>query len=109
MAGAPFDIVEGLATRETSTAARELLVRQKEFSDRKADANRFIQSREQRLPIEAFRAWRTAVRSGQVPLALAEPPPLELAGYAGAAGELTRAELQLEETLERELSRARAA
>jgi len=109
IAGAPFDILEGLTTRETCTTACELLVRQKEFSDRKADANRFIQSREHRLPAEAFRAWRAAVRSGQVPLALAETPPREFAVYAGAAGQVTRAELQLGETLERELSRARAA
>jgi hypothetical protein len=109
IAGVPFDILEAIATPETFIAARELLVRQKEYAEAKTNAGAFIQAPDHRLPAEAFRAWRAAVRSGQVPLALAEAPPPEFAVYAGAASQVTRAELQVEETLERELSRARAA
>ena len=109
MAGAPFDLLEAIATPETFSAARELLNRQKEFAGAKANAGAVIQSPGRRLPAEAFRAWRAAVRTGQVPIALAEAPPGEFAGYVAAVAELSGAGLHLRETLERELNRARAA
>jgi hypothetical protein len=109
IAGAPFDVLEAIATPQTFVAAREVLVRRKAFAAAKADADTSIQSRERRLPPEAFRAWRAAVRAGQLPIALAEAPPSEFAGYAGAAGEVTRAESHLQQTLERELISARVA
>lgn len=108
MAGVPFDVVEKLATVETAKAARELLVRQTDFAQAKAEVEDLLRHRGHGLSEELFRAWRKAIRSGTM------PPPADQSSHAFAncwecASQVAKAEALLEETLQRELRAAREA
>lgn len=108
MAGVPLEFVENLATRATAEAARQLLVRQSEFAQAKSDVEALLQSRQHGLSEELFRAWRRAIRSGQM------PPPADPASQAFAqcwqcAADVATAESLLQQTLQREVEVARAA
>ncbi len=98
MAGVPFEIVERLATRDASAAARDLLVRQAEFSKAKSDVENLLQTRRHNLSKELFRAWRRTIRSGAMP-----PPPDPPAGVFAScresASKLANAEMSLDQSL----------
>jgi hypothetical protein len=108
MAGVPFEMVEKLATRDASAAARDLLVRQAEFSKAKSDVENLLQSRRHDLSKELFRAWRRTIRSGAIP-----PPPDPPSGVFAicreCASNLASAEMCFDLSLQRELEIARQA
>ena len=66
-AGVSFDHLERLATPAAATAARELLVRQKDFSEAKANVELLLRTRDHGLSDEIFAQWRKAIRAGAVP------------------------------------------
>ncbi|MDQ6911620.1 MAG: hypothetical protein M3119_06595 [Verrucomicrobiota bacterium] len=68
-AGVPFDHLERLATPRATAAARELLVRQREFADAKANVELLLRTRDHGLSDELFAGWRKAIRAGAVPAA----------------------------------------
>jgi hypothetical protein len=108
MAGVPFDVVEQLATVETSRLARELVVRQDEFSRAKTEVESILGRPRHGLSKEMFKAWRQALRSGAI------PPPVDAPSQAFAhcwqcASVLAETEARLDEALQRELELARVA
>jgi len=108
MAGVPFELIERLSTPATSTAARELLVRQEEFEKAKSEIERILRSRRQGLSKEVFRAWHKAIRSGTVP-PIADPPSRPFAICWDCASKLASAERYVDQSLQRELEIAREA
>src|SRR5689334_19033310 len=106
MAGVPFDVVEALATPQTSAAARKSLIRQSEFAITKAKVEQLLQSRRHDLSKEQFQAWRKTVRLGVM------PPPSDpsfgiFADCYTSGFELLKCETELDECLRRELEQAR--
>jgi hypothetical protein len=108
MAGVPFEVIEQLSMCDTTAAAREVLVKQKQFEKAKFEVEYLLRSRSHGLSEELFRAWRKAIRSGAMPPAT-DPPSQAFATYWEAASNLANAESRLERSLEDELSIARAA
>jgi hypothetical protein len=106
MAGVPFDVVEKLATIETTALARELVVRQDEFAKAKAEVEELLRHRGHGLSEELFRAWRKAIRSGTMP-PIGDAPSRAFAHCWECASQLAAAEAALEEALQRELTAAR--
>ena len=107
MAGVPFDVVEELATPETSAAARKFLVSESEFTNAKSRVDELLQSRKHNLLEEQFRAWRKTTRFGSMP-----PPTDPRAGifadcYASGI-ELIKIEAQFADCLNHELGQARS-
>jgi hypothetical protein len=108
MAGVPFDVLENLATIETARLARELVVRQDEFTKAKADVEELLRHRDHGLSKELFQAWRKAIRSGTMPPS-GDAPSRAFAHCWACASGLAEAESRLEESLQRELELARVA
>jgi hypothetical protein len=108
MAGAPFDAVEKLATTGTARAARELIARQTEFSQARAEVERLITNLKPALSKEQFRLWRKAIRSGVRPIS-EDPPSSAFAVFWQTAERVAAAEAVFHRTLENELSTARDA
>jgi len=106
MAGVPFESIERLATPKTSAAARELFVRQEEFTKWKTEVDNVLRSRRHGLSKELFRAWHKAIRSGIVPL-VADPASGAFAICWNCASELAIGEKIFDETIESELGRTR--
>jgi hypothetical protein len=108
MAGVPFDVVEQLATPETSRLARELVVRQDEFTQAKTEVERILGRPRHGLSKELFKAWRKALRSGTIPPAV--DAPSQAFGHCWQrASALAETEARLDEALQRELELARVA
>ncbi len=107
MAGVPFEMIEKLATCDTSAAARDLLVRQAEFSKAKSDVENLLQSRDHGLSEEVFCAWRRTIRSDVM------PPPDPTSGVfaicRSCASNRASAEICFDQSLQRELEIARQA
>jgi hypothetical protein len=108
MAGVPFDVLEKLGTVETAQLARELVVRQDEFAKAKAEVEALLRHRGHGLSEELFRAWRKAIRSGSMPPA-GDAPSRAFAHCWECASQLAATEIQLEESLQRELTTARTS
>jgi hypothetical protein len=108
MAGVSFEPIALLATTATASAARELLVRQTEFTQAKAEVEHLLQKRGHGLSEELFRAWRKAIRTGTMPPS-ADPPSRAFAICWECASDLAKAEAQLDQSLRRELDPARQA
>jgi hypothetical protein len=108
MAGVPFEPVERLATTATAAAARDLLVRQAEFTRARTEVEHLLQRRGHGLSEELFRAWRKAIRTGTMPPA-GDPPSRAFAVCWECASHLAAAEAQLDEALRQELEPAREA
>jgi hypothetical protein len=108
MAGVPFEPVARLAMTATAAAARELLVRQTEFNRAKAEVEHLLRRPGHGLSEEMFRAWRKAIRSGQMPPA-GDPPSRAFAACWECASNLAAAEARLAQSLEHELGIARVA
>lgn len=108
MAGAPFEPLEQLATPRTIVAAREVIACQADFSHAKAEVERILQRPGHGLSEELFRAWRKAIRAGEVPPA-GDPPSRAFSVCWECASNLAASELRLTESLERETKMARAA
>ena len=108
MAGVPFEVLEGMATRDTSEAARELLVRQEEFSEAKAAVEQLLRHRGHGLTEDLFRAWRKAIRTGALPPSADAPSQAFATCWQSASAQAT-AEAKLDEALQRELRAARMA
>ena len=107
IAGAPFDVIEGLATPKTISAGRALIEARKERARAGAEAENFFRTPERLLSEEAFRALHSAVRGGRVPRAVTGAQPSVFTNYARAAAAVADAETTLTDTLERELQIAR--
>jgi hypothetical protein len=105
LAGASFDPLENLATREVSRTAREWLARATELSAIKTAAEQFITRRDNGLTPEEFTAWRNAVRHSAVPEL--EKIPDALQEYTSVARALRAASLQLDRELENGVAHAR--
>ena len=108
MAGVPFEHIDALATTDTAVAARELLVRQREFEATRAEVERILASRRHNLSRELFRAWRNAVRTGVMP-PISGAPSQAFATCWTSAAHVAEAEARFDGALERELLAARAA
>jgi Lantibiotic dehydratase, N terminus len=106
LAGVPFDVLEELATSNTSAAARDLLTRETELNRVKKTALEFVTRRESGLGSEEFSAWRSAIRQCEIP-ALKIPEQLQEYVRLATAAKQTRAPLDVQ--LDSELTRARAA
>jgi hypothetical protein len=109
MAGVPFDVLDPLGTPDTFAAARELLVRRKEFASARLEAERFLRRTDHGISIEAYRALRLALRAGSLPAFGDVSAPRESVAYAAVVDAVAVAESRLQETLERELDLARVA
>ena len=107
MAGAPFETVEQLSTRTTSCAARELLVRQGNFADAKAAAEKLFAHRINELSDDAFKMWRTAIRQSRIPPEPGTPQPPGFKRYDDELAALTSAGANLKACLAREVVEAR--
>lgn len=105
MAGVPFEAIDGLATSAASCAARELIVRQDECEQVRAELEQLLQGRTHGLPEKTFRAWRRTLRNGAPPPA--EPTSGPFARYQDCAARIAAAEQQLEQALAEELPAAR--
>lgn len=108
MAGVPFDVIEELATVETSRLASELVLRQDEFAQAKTEVESILGRPRHGLSKELFKAWRKALRSGTI------PPPVDAPSQAFAkcwqgASRVAEAEARLDEALQGELESARVA
>lgn len=108
MAGVPFEPLERLATTATAAAARELLVRQAEFSRARTEVEHLLYRRDHGLSEELFRAWRKAIRTGTMPPA-ADPPSRAFTVCRECAAQVATAEGQLDQALRQELDPARQA
>lgn len=108
MAGVPFDVVEQLATVETSRLARQLVVRQDEFTRAKTEVERILGRPRHGLSKELFKAWRKALRSGTIPPSV-DAPSQAFAHCWQCASVLAETEARLDEALQRELELARVA
>ena len=109
MAGVPFDVLDRLATPETARIARELVVRQDEFSKAKAEVEGLLRHRGHGLSEELFRAWRKAIRSGTMPPPAGDGPSRAFAHCWECASQLAAIEARLEATLQSELADARTS
>ncbi|MEP6686406.1 MAG: hypothetical protein ABJB22_06475, partial [Verrucomicrobiota bacterium] len=107
MAGASFETVEHLSTRATSSASRELLVRQRNFADAKEAAEKVFAHRISELSDDAFRSWRAAIRQSRIPAESTTSHPAEFKRYADELVALTSAGANLEVCLAREVAEAR--
>ena len=67
MAGVPFDEMSALATPATTAAARSFVAREAEFAGAREAVETLLASRRHDLTKEQFRAWRKAVRTGELP------------------------------------------
>ena len=106
LAGVPFDVLEELATPNVCTAARDLLVQEKELHQLKSTALEFVSRRDSGLTSQEFAAWRTAIRRDKIP---EQKIPQQLQEYARVATAAKQARSRLEHQLQEELSRARRA
>ena len=109
MAGVPFDVLTGVATRDSSRIARELIARRTEYAAARAEAEKVVHSRERLLTPDAYHALRLALRSNAAPSRTAQVQPPVFTNYATAAAAVDRLESELEATLQREVQLARAA
>ena len=107
MAGVPFDRVHELATVKTSEAARQLIVRQREFGEAKAEVERLLHSRRHNLSREQFRAWRKTTRAGAEPPA--DPAIAPFTGCLDSYARLIQAQTRFHDVLDQELNFARTA
>jgi hypothetical protein len=109
MAGAPFEIIERIATPEAMSLARELCARKSECAQARAEVERFFQSRERLLSEEAFRALRTALRLNRPPVGITGEQPSFFTNFAAATAAAEAAESKLSAALQAELIVARTA
>lgn len=105
-AGVAFDHLDRLATPQTSAAARELLVRRKEFADAKDQVETLLRSGTHGLSEELFAAWRKAIRTGTMP-PVADQASSAFAMCWDRARHQAAAESALKDALHQELERAR--
>ena len=106
MAGVPFDVLEKLETPQTSRAARKLLAADAELARAKESVEQFIKSRREEISKERLREWRKAIISGVLPEAT-DAPASAFADCWQAAAKVAAAEAALDDTLARDLTRAR--
>lgn len=107
MAGVPFELVDRLATLESSSAARQLLVRREEFEKARQAVEALLQSRRHNLSKDLFQAWRRMIRAG------AMPPPVQpdfgvFLSCQEAASHLAAAAALFKSSMSRELESARS-
>jgi hypothetical protein len=109
MAGVPFDVLAPLATTKTSAAARDLLVRRKEFASAKENLERLLKRRDHGFSQEIYHALRQAIRR-TTPLSVtsASVSP-EANAFRAALENLLATEARLLETQNCELDSARLA
>ena len=106
MAGVAFDPVERLATREMSTAAREVLARRSDVAAAVTSVDGFLDSQRDMLSKDLVRAWRKVLRTGAgVPV---EPHIDPFNAYRQAVSASAIAENNLDQKLQTELQNARA-
>jgi hypothetical protein len=105
LAGAPFDVLEQLATTEASAAARELLAIERDLADLRPAAWAFLRERERELTRSEIKAWRNALRNNKAPVN--EQPRKELREFAAATRALHDAQLELTRKLERAVTDSR--
>lgn len=105
LAGVPFDILEQLATPNTSHSARELTQREAELDGQRKPALAFVSRRDSGLTPEGFASWRGAIRRSEIPN---QKIPEQLRQYVNAALAAKDARLHFEKQLATELTRARS-
>jgi len=106
MAGVPFDPLEQLATKETSAAACDLLVRREQFATAKAKIRGLLRLERKHLSREQLRTWDKAIRQGVAPVV--ESPSNQFRFYSEAIERLAAAESKLTTTLKQELEQSRS-
>ena len=108
-AGVPFDHLEGLATRGTAAAARDLLVRREALARARAEAESFIGTRESGLSAEASRAYRALLRPSALLPIFHDELPEAMRAFIEAARFVSAAETETQMLLEEEFAAARSA
>lgn len=106
--GVPFEVLEPLGTPNIADAARNLLRRRQEFTASRTKAAKLLAERDNGLSPEAFRALRTAVKSGRSPGEI-ESQIEEYVSYRRAAMACADAEEKLDFLLTTEITTARHA
>ena len=106
MAGAPFDALDELATRDTAKLAREYIADQDDYGRAKSEVESLLAGRAHGLSTESFQGWRKAIGSGTPPPAQ-DRPSHAFGRYRSYFAQLASRETQLEQSLERELLDAR--
>ncbi len=107
MAGVPFDVIEQLETPQTATSGRELLIRGQQFRKCAEEIDHFLQSRGRDLSKKLYRAWKRTIRHGDTPPA---EPRMEIFDRCREASrEIAESELRLNNCMQTELEKSRAA
>lgn len=109
MAGAPFDVIENLATPESIALARDLVRKENTLKSAIDEVEVFFQSRQQLLAKETYHALRVAIRAQQPPAGITGDQPPFLSNYASIANEVATLKKKLEHSLVRETDRARTS
>ena len=107
MAGVPFNVIEELATQESSAAAREYLVSRQDFLECVEELKRFLRSSGRDLSSELYHKWKKTVRHNAL-------PPLEPAlpifeRYRRLQRKLVDAETRLDDCIRRDVENSRTA
>src|SRR3954469_21872249 len=107
MAGASFDVVEQLGTPKTSAAARDLIVRQKDYETARIEVERELAAQRKKLNKDDFRAWKKTMSSqaGTFP----DGSRGVHARCLESGATLANAQTWFDETLQYELKAARVA
>ena len=108
MAGVPLGPLERLATTLTAGAAREVLARQSERDEARANLEGLVSSRASNLSAEESRSLRAALRSKELPPLSASTRP-EFGAFVAASSAAVEAEEVMGESLRAELASARRA
>lgn len=107
MAGAPFELIDRLASPRTIAAAREVEKLRFSFEEARGDARRAVAESEALDPKAARRWLKAFKRNDRGPDA--PQLPNEIAPYLAALDRLARQEIVLAEELQSELGESRAA
>ena len=107
MAGVPFEAVASVATTAASEAARDLLVREKQFAEARTEVERLL-PKQRPAGSGIIRNWRKAIQTGQIPPGV-DPQSRAFASCWEAASKLAGAEAMLTQVLHEQLPAARKA
>jgi hypothetical protein len=109
VAGVPFEHLERLATSGSAAAARQLLKRRSEMARARLGAEAFVGSRANGLSGDDSRRFRALLRNPSSTDGKGPEMPSAMSHFARIAADVRALETALDEKLQEELSRARAA
>lgn len=108
MAGVPFEVIQRLATAETSRIARDLISARARFARAKIDIETLLARRDNDLPPEEFHELRAAMRANRAPNFATSRQP-EISTYRQAAAEFASIDARFDAQFTRELTETRSS